>query len=177
MPPQLTRTAIVTGANKGTSPNLEPQITANHKTNFHCSYTGIGLAIVRLLALSYRDSALYKALPGVPLLIYLAARSPSRAATALDSLHADEALRTSKSLQRDGGLVRIETAELDVTDEASIEALVEHVAHEGASEHVGVGHGTVDILVNNAGVAFDETGMSRSDASLSPHTYPHSHTF
>ncbi|KAG9911342.1 hypothetical protein KCU94_g1066, partial [Aureobasidium melanogenum] len=70
------RVAAVTGANKG-----------------------IGLAIVRNLALSYPSSALRNG----PLTIYLCARSASRGADAVKALQDDPQLKKAKVLAQDGG--------------------------------------------------------------------------
>ncbi|KAF1917164.1 carbonyl reductase [Ampelomyces quisqualis] len=118
--PSYSRVGVVTGANKG-----------------------IGLAIVRQLALQY---------PGSPLnngsfLIYLTARNRGRGEAALQALRQDAQLKQAKALQADGGLSEIEFQTLDVTDSASIKTLAAHLneAHPDG----------IDFVINNAGIAMD----------------------
>ncbi|KAH7030023.1 hypothetical protein B0J12DRAFT_322971 [Macrophomina phaseolina] len=122
MPPQ-TRVAVVTGANKG-----------------------IGLAIVRNLALAYPASALSRA-SAAPLLIYLTARSPTRGAAAVASLQADPALVSARVLAPQGGPVALAFHALDISAPASIAAFAALLARDHA--------GAVDLVVNNAGIALD----------------------
>jgi len=154
------RTAVVTGANKGLSIQ-EEHICAQpffprplrSLTPLSSRSAGIGLAIVRALALRYPTSALHAASPGAPLNIFLTARSPSRGAAAVASLHADEALSASKVLRKDGGLVTIEFAQLDVDPkQQSISEFALQLKDRFASEG---GAGGLDILVNNAAMASD----------------------
>lgn len=131
MPPQ-TRIAAVTGANKG-----------------------IGLAIVRNLALAYPASALAR--DNAPLLIYLTARSAPRGTAALAALHADPSLASAKVLARDGGPVSLAFQPLDVGDAASIDAF---------AAQLRAAHGQIDVLVNNAGVAMDGFGAEVARGTL-----------
>lgn len=122
MPP-ATRVAAVTGANKG-----------------------IGLAIVRQLALQYPRSP-FSSNGSIPLLIYLTARNESRGRQALRDLHADPKLKDAKVLQEHGGLTSVQYLPLDIDSEKSISDLASHLktAHpEG-----------IDFLINNAGIAMD----------------------
>ncbi|KAK5662221.1 hypothetical protein OQA88_8126 [Cercophora sp. LCS_1] len=118
MPP---KTAIVTGANKG-----------------------IGLAIVRQLALQYPASNN----PTVPLQIYLCARSPSLGTAALDTLlHADPLLTQSKALSASGGPTTIHYHPLDIASQSSIASFAAFLSETHP--------GGIDILINNAGIALD----------------------
>ena len=122
MPP-ATRVAAVTGANKG-----------------------IGLAIVRQLALQYPRSP-FSGNGSIPLLIYLTARNESRGQQALKDIHADSKLNDAKALQKDGGLTSVQYLPLDIESEKSIGdfALKIKKSHpEG-----------IDFLINNAGIAMD----------------------
>ncbi len=91
---------------------------------------GIGLETVRQLAAA-----------GVHTL--LAGRSRARAVEAV------------LNLQRDG--FPVEAIELDVTDQASIDAAVAEIERR---------HGRLDILVNNAGILVDDIGLPVSGQSL-----------
>ena len=125
MSPPASRTALVTGANKG-----------------------IGLAIVRNLALQYPSSALSQN-GTVPLLIYLTARDQQRGEAALASLEEDATLKKAKALARDGGLSTIKYRPLDISKEESIQAMSDFLS----SETEGGGEGSLDVVVNNAGIA------------------------
>ncbi|MCJ1287722.1 hypothetical protein MMC26_007074 [Xylographa opegraphella] len=123
MPPS--RVAVVTGANKG-----------------------IGLAIVRQLALQYPQSSLNTG----PLLIYLTARNRERGERALASLQQDPQLRAARALAPDGGLAEVQYQALDIGQTASIRAFAAFVRERHP-------HG-IDVVVNNAGIAmtgFDST--------------------
>ncbi|KAG9569687.1 NAD(P)-binding protein, partial [Aureobasidium melanogenum] len=114
------RVAAVTGANKG-----------------------IGLAIVRNLALSYPSSALRNG----PLVIYLCARSASRGADAVKALQDDPQLKKAKVLAHDGGDTTITFREFDVSDQSSIHAFADFLRKEHPDG--------IDVLINNAGIAMD----------------------
>ena len=91
------RTAIVTGANKG-----------------------IGYAVVRHLALQYPSSALSNN-GSLPLLIYLTARDQGRGEEAVKSLQNDAQLKKTKALSQDGGLSTVKYKNLDISKDESIE--------------------------------------------------------
>ncbi|KAF2263177.1 carbonyl reductase [Lojkania enalia] len=112
------RVGVVTGANKG-----------------------IGLAIVRQLALQYPESVLNNG----PFLIYLTARSAHRGQAALRNLQEDAQLKAAKALAADGGLSEIRFHDLDITDSSSIRSFTEHV---GRAHPDGI-----DFVINNAGIA------------------------
>ncbi|KAL9111925.1 MAG: hypothetical protein Q9227_003775 [Pyrenula ochraceoflavens] len=118
------RVAIVTGANKG-----------------------IGLAIIRQLALQYPTSPLNTP-PSTPFLIYLTSRSPARGQDALASLSADPQLLKAKALKEHGGLTQVEWHGLDISKTSSVREFAGWVRERH-------GDGGVDVVVNNAGVAMD----------------------
>ncbi|KAF7512662.1 hypothetical protein GJ744_000923 [Endocarpon pusillum] len=111
---------------------------------------GIGLAIVRQLALQYPKSALHKSNPeSQGLLIYLTARDNSRGEAAVRSLYEEDAqLKKSKALKKDGGWADIKFHPLDIRDTRSIRGLADYLR----GEH---GERAVDFVVNNAGIAMD----------------------
>ncbi|KAF2185178.1 carbonyl reductase [Zopfia rhizophila CBS 207.26] len=112
------RIGVVTGANKG-----------------------IGLAIVRQLALQYPESPLNNG----RLLIYLAARDQSRGESALQSLYEDIDLKKAKALQTDGAFSEIKYHALDITDTRTIESFAQHLKQA---------HGEgIDFVINNAAIA------------------------
>ena len=111
-----TRVGAVTGANKG-----------------------VGLAIVRQLALQYPTSPLNNG----PLLIYLTARDKGRGEAAVKSLHEDSQLKRAKALRSDGGLTDIQYHELDISDTMSIRGFAAFLKKEHAEG--------IDFVVNNAG--------------------------
>lgn len=115
-----TRVAAVTGANKG-----------------------VGLAIVRNLALEYPKSSLKSG----PFLIYLTARSPERGAEAVKTLNNDPQLKSGKVLSQDGGDTTIKYHSLDISQQKSIHEFSDFLK----KEHPG----GIDILINNAGIAMD----------------------
>lgn len=117
------RTVVVTGANRG-----------------------IGLAIVRNLALGYSSSPLNDP-SNTPLRIYLASRSRERGEDAAQSLRKEHQLKSAKVLQEHGGPVDIRAAQLDIVDEQSLQAFVARMQEELPDG--------VDVLVNNAGIALD----------------------
>ncbi|GAB7364538.1 hypothetical protein MBLNU230_g5345t1 [Neophaeotheca triangularis] len=114
------RVAAVTGANKG-----------------------IGLAIVRQLALQYPTSTI----SGSPFLIYLTARSADRGAAAVKELNNDPQLKQAKVLVQDGGDTTIKFAELDISQTKSIQQFRDFLK----SEHPD----GLDVVINNAGIAMD----------------------
>lgn len=114
------RVGVVTGANKG-----------------------IGLAIVRQLALQYPKSPLNNG----PFLIYLTARDKGRGEAALKELEQDAQLKSAKALKANGGLSEIKFHALDISDSGSIKAL---------GQHLKQAHGEgIDFIINNAGIALD----------------------
>ncbi|GAB7348934.1 hypothetical protein MBLNU459_g7620t1 [Dothideomycetes sp. NU459] len=130
------RVAAVTGANKG-----------------------IGLAIVRNLALSYPSSPLREG----PFLIYLTARSAERGAEAVDALHSDPQLKKAKVLARDGGDTTIKFRILDIGDTKSIHEFAAFL-HDEHPEGV-------DVVINNAGIAMD--GFDNNVVEKTLHTNYH----
>lgn len=115
-----TRTALVTGANKG-----------------------IGLAIVRNLALQYPSSAFNNG----PLLIYLSARDQKRGEDAVESLRQDSQLKKAKALGEHGGLSTIKYHGMDISKPESIRDMASFLEKEHPDG--------IDIVVNNAGIAMD----------------------
>ncbi|KAF9641231.1 hypothetical protein BFW01_g591 [Lasiodiplodia theobromae] len=116
------RVAAVTGANKG-----------------------IGLAIVRNLALQYPGSALNTG----PLIIYLTARDASRGEAALKTLESDDQLLNAKVLKAQGGPVSLAFKELDISKKESIDAFAADLQKD---------HGSIDVVINNAGIAMEGFG-------------------
>jgi len=114
------RVAAVTGANKG-----------------------IGLAIVRQLALQYPQSSFNDG----PLLIYLTARNEERGKAALDSISADAALKKAQALQAHGGLSDLKYLPLDIDSQDSIKAFASKIKETHPDG--------IDFLINNAGVALN----------------------
>ncbi|KAK5118063.1 hypothetical protein LTR62_004109 [Meristemomyces frigidus] len=112
------RVAAVTGANKG-----------------------IGLAIVRNLALQYPKSPLHSG----PFLIYLTARSAERGAEAVQALNDDAQLKQAKVLARDGGNTTITFRELDISRTESIQDFSAFLKQQHPNG--------LDIVINNAGIA------------------------
>lgn len=121
-----TRIALVTGANKG-----------------------IGLAIVRNLALKYPSSAL-SANGTAPLLIYLTARDATRGEAALHDLQQDAQLKQAHALKMHGGLSEVRYRTLDISKEDSIRSAGEWLKKEHPAG--------VDVIVNNAGIALQGFG-------------------
>ncbi|KAH7392686.1 carbonyl reductase [Pyrenochaeta sp. MPI-SDFR-AT-0127] len=114
------RVGVVTGANKG-----------------------IGLAVVRQLALQYPKSPLNNG----PFLIYLTARDKGRGEAAVKDLEQDAQLKKAKALKADGGLAEIEFHALDITDSNSIETFAKDLKQA---------HGDgIDFVINNAGIALN----------------------
>jgi len=119
----MSRTALVTGANKG-----------------------IGIAIVRNLALQYPSSTFNNG----PLLIYLTARDQRRGEAALESLQGDAQLKKAKALASEGGLSTIKYHRLDISKPESIEDVGAFLKKEHPDG--------LDFVVNNAGIAMDGFG-------------------
>ncbi|KAI5360865.1 putative short-chain dehydrogenase/reductase SDR, NAD(P)-binding domain superfamily [Septoria linicola] len=112
------RVAAVTGANKG-----------------------IGLAIVRQLALQYPKSPLKSG----PFLIYLTARSAERGAAAVEELQNDPQLKQAKVLAADGGDTTISYHPLDISQTKSVQDFRDYLKEEHPDG--------VDVVINNAGIA------------------------
>ena len=119
-----TRTALVTGANKG-----------------------IGLAIVRNLALGYPSSTFNNG----PLLIYLTARDKQRGEDAVAALLQDEQLKKAKALASYGGLSTIKYHSLDISKSQSIADVAAFLQEEHPDG--------IDFVINNAGIALNGFGM------------------
>lgn len=113
-----TRIGAVTGANKG-----------------------IGLAIVRQIALHYPKSVYNNG----PLLIYLTARNEERGKAALEALQADPQLEKAKALHSQGGLATIRYHPLDIDSTQSIRDFADHLKQEHPQG--------LDFVINNAGIA------------------------
>ncbi|KAF1834544.1 carbonyl reductase [Decorospora gaudefroyi] len=130
------RVGVVTGANKG-----------------------IGLAIVRQLALQYPASPLNNG----AFLIYLTARDKGRGEAAVKDLEKDAQLKQAKALKADGGLSEIKFHMLDITDSGSIKSLADHV-----KEAHGEG---IDFVINNAGIAMNGFDANVVKATLDCNYY------
>ncbi|OAP59312.1 hypothetical protein AYL99_06610 [Fonsecaea erecta] len=107
------------------------------------SNKGIGLAIIRQLALQYPRSPLNSG----PLLLYLTARNEERGQAALESIKADPQLKSAKALRNDGGLTDVKFLPLDIDSERSIEEFAGKITQEHPDG--------IDFLINNAGIAMD----------------------
>lgn len=106
---------------------------------------GIGLAIVRQLALQYPRSSFNNG----RLLIYLAARDQGRGRAAVEELLEDKQLTAAKALGSSGGLADIEYAQLDISSSESIEKFADLLKQR---------HGQIDFFVGNAGIALTGFG-------------------
>ncbi|TKX25691.1 hypothetical protein C1H76_2341 [Elsinoe australis] len=115
-----TRIAAVTGANKG-----------------------IGLAIVRQLALQYPNSPFHSG----SFLIYLTARSAERGAEAVKTINNDPQLKKAKVLAQDGGQTTVKFKELDISNTMSIRNFVDSLQKDHPDG--------IDIIINNAGIAME----------------------
>ena len=123
MPP-FSRIAAVTGANKG-----------------------IGLAIVRNLALQYPSSAFNNG----PLLIYLCARDKGRGEDAVRTLEDDAQLKKAEALAQNGGLTTVKYHGLDISKTKSIQDFAGFLEKEHPEG--------IDMVVNNAGIAMNGFGV------------------
>ena len=85
------------------------------------------------------------------MLIYLTARDKGKGEAALKQLEQDSQLQQAKALKAHGGLAEIKYHQLDITDEASIKTLAEHLK-ESHSEGI-------DFVINNAGIALNGFGV------------------
>ena len=122
-------------------------------------FKGIGLAIVRNLALAYPSSSSNHG----PFLVYLTSRSKERGEEALSILYKDEQLLRAKALRKDGGLTDVKLHTLDISQTRSIQELREFLKTEHPEG--------VDIVVNNAGIAMDgfSTSSYFSGFSVAPY--------
>lgn len=134
--------------------NLIGNLDPNHNTEMLfegrvCAVTGankgIGLAIVRRLALDYQSSP-FKA---GPLLIYLTARSPERGAEAVETLNKDSELKKAKVLTQDGGNTTIKYHALDISQSNSIKEFRDFLQKEHPEG--------IDAIINNAGIRIPGT--------------------
>jgi carbonyl reductase 1 len=135
-PSTFSRVAVVTGANKG-----------------------IGLAIVRQLALQYPSSSLNNG----PLLIYLTARDQSRGEAAVKDIQSDAQLAKARALDSHGGLSTIKFHDLDIADPDSIDSFV-------ASMNMAHPDG-IDVLINNAGIAMNGFNLNVVKTTLACNYY------
>jgi carbonyl reductase 1 len=97
------------------------------------------MSTVRNLALDYQKSALKSG----PFTIYLTARSSSRGAEAIETLHTDEALKQAGVLAKDGGNTTIKFHALDISQEQSIRGFRDALKKEHPEG--------IDAVINNAG--------------------------
>ncbi|OAL36266.1 hypothetical protein AYO20_04424 [Fonsecaea nubica] len=107
------------------------------------SNKGIGLAIIRQLALQYPHSQLNSG----PLLIYLTARNEEKGKAALESIKADPQLEHAKALRSHGGLTDVKFLQLDIDSKQSIEEFAGKITQEHPDG--------IDFLINNAAIAMD----------------------
>lgn len=105
---------------------------------------GIGLAIVRQLALQYPTSALCRSSSTQRLLLYLTARDEIRGEQALKSLYEEDALlKRARALKGGGSMTEIRFHQLDIRDTMSIRGFKDFLGREHANG--------IDFVVNNAG--------------------------
>ena len=135
-PPSFSQVAVVTGANKG-----------------------IGLAIVRQLALQYPSSPLSDG----PVLIYLTARDKSRGEAALKDIHNDPQLAKAQALDSHGGLSTVKFHDLDIADPKSIDAFVASMKKTHPDG--------IDFLINNAGIAVNGFDLNVVKTTLACNYY------
>lgn len=109
---------------------------------------------VRNLALDYSKSALKSG----PFTIYLTARSASRGAEAVETLHGDPALKQAGVLAKDGGDTTIKFHALDISQEQSIRDFRDALKKEHPEG--------IDAVVNNAGRRNHNTTARRSTDGL-----------
>ncbi|KIX99918.1 uncharacterized protein Z520_04555 [Fonsecaea multimorphosa CBS 102226] len=107
------------------------------------SNKGIGLAIIRQLALQYPHSPLNTG----PLLLYLTARNEERGQAALESIKTDPQLERARALRIHGGLTDVKFLPLDIDSQQSIEEFAGRIKQEHPDG--------IDFLINNAGIAMD----------------------
>ena len=103
---------------------------------------GVGLAIVRQLALNYPKSPLKSG----PFVIYLTARSPERGQEAVRKLNQDDQLKQAKVLAEDGGDTTISYHAFDVSDSQSIRNFRNFLEKEHPDG--------IDVVINNAGLLY-----------------------
>ncbi|EGY22209.1 carbonyl reductase [Verticillium dahliae VdLs.17] len=115
------RIGVVTGANKG-----------------------IGLAVVRQLALQYPTSHIENG----SFLVYLTSRDDTRGKEAVASL--EQELQKSKVLATDGGATEVKHHQLDISDSKSIKTLADYLKKEHPDG--------IDFVINNAGIALEGFG-------------------
>lgn len=134
--PAFSRIAVVTGANKG-----------------------IGLAIVRQLALQYPSSSLNNG----PILIYLTARDKSRGEAAVKDIRTDSQLAKAQALDSYGGLSTVKFHDLDIADPGSIDRFVASMkeAHPNG----------IDVVINNAGIAMNGFDLNVVQTTLGCNYY------
>ena len=118
---------------------------------------GIGLAIVRNLALEYPKSPFDNG----AFLVYLTARNKERGEEALKNLQQDDQLRQAKALSKDGGLTEIKYHPLDISQSKSIQDLREFLKAEHPQG--------IDFVINNAGIAMN--GFGKPSLPLLPGTF------
>lgn len=134
------RVAVVTGANKGIGlaigTSSRPTSNPSHQTNKQPNQP---LHLVRNLALDYPKSTLNSG----PFTIYLTARSASRGAEAVETLHGDSTLKQAGVLAKDGGSTTIKFHALDISQENSIRDFRDVLKKEHPDG--------IDAVINNAG--------------------------
>jgi carbonyl reductase 1 len=104
---------------------------------------GVGLAIVRQLALQYPSSKFNTG----PLLIYLTARNEERGRAALEKIQSDPQLKKASALRSHGGLTDVQYLPLDIDSTQSIDAFATTIKKQHPEG--------IDFLINNAAIAMD----------------------